>query len=86
MTRLTAGVEGVRLTAQTVLDDGVSDTLTGAAGRDWFFATVSGPAGDQMTDRHHDERLTALTPVRPTANPCKPVIECDRHAGRCHDD
>ena len=64
MTRLTAGVEGVRLTAQTVLDDGVSDTLTGAAGRDWFFATVSGPASDQMTDRHRDERLTALAPVR----------------------
>ncbi|HLF92904.1 MAG TPA: SdrD B-like domain-containing protein, partial [Planctomycetota bacterium] len=40
--RLTQGVAGVRLTDATVLDDGVEDTLTGAAGTDWFFATVSG--------------------------------------------
>jgi hypothetical protein len=78
--RLTGGVDGVRLTAETVLDDGVEDKLTGASGADWFFATVEGKRRDKVTDRHHGERLTALTPIAPAPapNPCKPVIDWDR--------
>jgi PKD repeat protein len=76
--RLTGGVGGVRLTADTVQDDGVSDELTGAAGRDWFFATVSGRACDHLTDRHADERLAALAPAAPAPNPCAPRVDCAR--------
>jgi VCBS repeat-containing protein len=83
--RLTQGVAGVRLTDATVLDDGVADTLTGAAGADWFFATVSGRGRDKVTDRHHGERLTALTPIAPVPPPCKPVIDWGRHDDRDED-
>jgi len=92
--RLTRGVDGVRLTDATVLDDGVEDKLTGASGADWFFATVSGRGRDKVTDRHHGERLTALTPIAPdpapSPKPCKPVIDWDRdndhHDKRDHRD
>jgi hypothetical protein len=80
--RLSRGVDGVRLSAETVLDDGVADTLTGASGQDWFFATVEGRRRDKVTDRHHGERLTALTPIAldpaPAPKPCKLVIDWDR--------
>jgi hypothetical protein len=78
--RLTEGVNGVQLTAETVLDDGVQDRLTGSSGWDWFFATVEGKRRDKVTDRHHGERLTALEPLvpDPAPKPCKPVIDWDR--------
>jgi Ca2+-binding RTX toxin-like protein len=82
---LTKGVDGVRLTDATVLDDGVEDVLTGAAGTDWFFATGTGRPRDKVTDQHHGERLTALTPIAPAPSPCKPVIDWDRHDDRDED-
>jgi PKD repeat protein len=84
--RLTEGVDGIRLTAETVLDDGVVDALTGASGMDWFVATVEGRRRDQVTDRHHGERLTALTPIVPVPVPgsCKPRIDWDRHDDTRH--
>jgi Ca2+-binding RTX toxin-like protein len=77
---LTQGVDGVRLTAATVLDDGVADVLTGAVGTDWFPATGTGRPRDKLTDRHHGERLTALAPVAPdpAPSPGKPVSAWDR--------
>jgi hypothetical protein len=54
---------------------------------------VAGRARDRVTDRHHGERLTALTPEpTPAPSTCKPVInwgrrddhEEDRHGDR-HD-
>jgi PKD repeat protein len=83
--RLTRGVDGVRLTDATVLDDGVEDTLTGAAGMDWFFATVEGHRRDKVTDRQCGETLTALPPIAPAPNPCKPVIDWNWDDDR-HDD
>jgi hypothetical protein len=84
--RLTEGVDGVRLTAETVLDDGVEDRLTGSSGWDWFLATVEGKRRDKVTDRHHGERLTALVPIvpdpAPAPKPCKPVIDWDRDDDR----
>ena len=78
--RLTRGVNGVRLTDATVLDDGVEDTLTGASGTDWFFATIEGRRRDKVTDRHHGEVLTALRPVEPLPQPCvKPAIDWSKH-------
>lgn len=41
-------------TSPTVLDDGVPDRLTGAAGKDWFLATA---ASDVVTDQHSFEFL-----------------------------
>jgi Ca2+-binding RTX toxin-like protein len=77
--RLTRGVDGVRLTDATVLDDGVEDTLTGGSGADWLLATVTGRARDKVTDRDCGETLTALPPVAPAPSPCRPVIDWDRH-------
>jgi len=83
--RLTSGVDGVRLTDATVLDDGVTDTLTGGSGRDWFLAAV-GRNGDKITDRQSTEVLTALRPVASIPIPRgKPVIDWDhRDAGDDH--
>jgi hypothetical protein len=78
-------VDGVRLTDATVLDDGVEDTLTGAAGMDWFFATVEGHRRDKVTDRQCGETLTALPPIAPAPNPYKPVIDWNWDDDR-HDD
>src|SRR5262245_21239131 len=50
------------LTSATVFDDGVTDTLYGDAGTDWFFATTSGPTQkkDRVQDRGSSEVLTGL--------------------------
>jgi Ca2+-binding RTX toxin-like protein len=40
-----------RLDNTTVLDDGVSDTLTGGAGSDWFWATLTGPNPDVINNK-----------------------------------
>src|SRR5262249_42397590 len=50
------------LTALTVFDDGVADTLYGNAGMDWFFARLSGPSQkkDRVQDRGSTEVLTSL--------------------------
>jgi PKD repeat protein len=84
---LRAGVDGVRLTAETVLDDGVEDHVTGNWGDDWFFATAAGQRRDKLTDRSRGEQLTALTPVAPTPapEPCRPVIDWDRVDDDRHD-
>ena len=37
---------GLLLTANTVHDDAASDTLSGGAGMDWFFALLSGTNKD----------------------------------------
>ena len=52
VTNLRAGsVAGVpALNATSVKDDTSVDTLTGGAGLDWFFAKLSGPAADTITD------------------------------------
>ncbi len=45
------GLNGTNfLTAATVADDGVTDTLSGKTGRDWFFVHLSGPVNDSLTD------------------------------------
>jgi PKD repeat protein len=44
------------LNATTVIDDGASDQLTGAAGSDWFFAGSK----DSITDRKPFETVTTL--------------------------
>ena len=41
---------GLLLTGNTVHDDAASDTLTGGAGMDWFFALLSGPNKDVIKD------------------------------------
>jgi hypothetical protein len=46
------------LNAETVHDDGAADQLTGAAGRDWFFAN---PSQDKITDLQAREADTSLT-------------------------
>ena len=38
-----------------IIDDGAKDTLTGAAGLDWFFATLEEGVLDKITDLHDDE-------------------------------
>jgi Ca2+-binding RTX toxin-like protein len=43
---LTAGVNGTMLTAATVSDDGLKDTLSGKKGSDWFLASAT----DKVTD------------------------------------
>src|SRR5262249_48846451 len=50
------------LTSATVFDDGVTDTLYGDAGTDWFFALTSGPTQkkDRVQDRGSSEVLTSL--------------------------
>src|SRR5262245_22289395 len=50
------------LTSATVVDDGVTDTLYGDAGTDWFFALMSGPTQkkDRVQDRGSGEVLTSL--------------------------
>jgi Ca2+-binding RTX toxin-like protein len=49
-------------TTPTVLDDGAADRLTGAAGKDWFFATVP---QDVVTDRHSFEYLNGAKGNKP---------------------
>jgi hypothetical protein len=44
------------LTSATVLDDGVFDLLTGAAGNDWFFVEVK----DKLTDRKNFELALSI--------------------------
>jgi hypothetical protein len=39
------------LSASTVQDDGVIDTLDGGAGLDWYFANLDGPGNNGITDR-----------------------------------
>lgn len=39
----------------TVFDDGDQDTLTGSAGRDWFFANRDCGVRDTLTDDHGNE-------------------------------
>jgi Ca2+-binding RTX toxin-like protein len=53
---------GYLLTTATVFDDGVTDTLYGDAGSDWFFARVPGkaPQKDLVQDRTSGEVLTSL--------------------------
>src|SRR5262249_50143847 len=41
---------GLLLTAGTVHDDAASDTLSGGAGMDWFFALLSGTNKDVIKD------------------------------------
>jgi Ca2+-binding RTX toxin-like protein len=50
------------LTTATVFDDGVSDTLYGEAGSDWFFARITGngPKKDLVKDQASGEVLTGL--------------------------
>jgi hypothetical protein len=50
------------LTPATVFDDGVTDTLYGNAGLDWFFARVPGNSWqkDRVQDRGSTEVLTSL--------------------------
>jgi Ca2+-binding RTX toxin-like protein len=57
---LKAGVgpnHAVKLTTSTVLDDGISDSLFGQGGMDWFWAATSGPNADQLTDLVSTEQL-----------------------------
>ena len=53
---------GYYLTTASVFDDGVTDTLYGDAGSDWFFARVPGsaPQKDRVQDRSGSEVLTNL--------------------------
>jgi hypothetical protein len=53
---------GYALTTASVFDDGVTDTLYGDAGSDWFFARVPGKAlqKDAVQDRTSSEALTSL--------------------------
>ena len=54
--RYGGGLNGnVRLNCQSVYDDGVVDTLTGSAGRDWFFAKIGCGIVDKITDRNSTE-------------------------------
>jgi Ca2+-binding RTX toxin-like protein len=50
------------LTTATVFDDGVTDTMYGNAGSDWFFARVPGYSWqkDRTPDRGNAEVLTSL--------------------------
>src|SRR5262249_45117331 len=50
------------LTPATVFDDGVTDTLYGDAGLDWFFARVRGSSSqkDRLAHRTSSEGLTSL--------------------------
>src|SRR5262249_58718882 len=50
------------LTTAVVHDDGVTDTLYGNAGLDWFFACTSGTSAekDRVGDRASGEELTTL--------------------------
>ena len=54
--RLRAGVGGVKLEATNVPNDGVVDSLTGGANRDWFIFH----SGDGRTDRQADETALQL--------------------------
>jgi hypothetical protein len=53
---------GYFLTTASVFDDGVTDTLYGNAGSDWFFARIPGkaPQKDVVQDRASSEVLTNL--------------------------
>jgi Ca2+-binding RTX toxin-like protein len=73
--RLRTGGDGggrngtVLLNAETVLDDGVKDALTGGPGLDWFFAGVL----DKVTGRQATEILTAERPPSALAIAWGPV-------------
>ncbi len=55
------GLNGTNfLTAATVADDGVTDTLSGKIGRDWFFVHLSGPVNDSLTDLAGNEFVDAI--------------------------
>jgi fibronectin-binding autotransporter adhesin len=48
----------------TVLEDfGASDSLSGGAGRDWFFATLAGGGPDTLADRLTGEALHETEPL-----------------------
>jgi hypothetical protein len=53
---------GYFLTPASVFDDGVTDTLYGNAGSDWFFARIPGkaPQKDAVQDKAGSEALTGL--------------------------
>jgi hypothetical protein len=53
---------GYFLTTASVFDDGVTDTLYGNAGSDWFFSRIPGkaPQKDAVQDRASGEVLTGL--------------------------
>jgi Ca2+-binding RTX toxin-like protein len=73
--RLRTGGDGggrngtVLLNAETVLDDGVKDALTGGPGLDWFFAGIL----DKVTGRAATEVLTAERPPSALAIAWGPV-------------
>jgi len=46
--------------AARVSDDGVSDTLVGAAGDDWFLARVTGPGADVLSGLGSGETITPV--------------------------
>jgi Ca2+-binding RTX toxin-like protein len=66
ITGLTTGIPStagtVRLTATTVQNDNVSDTLTGGSELDWFFARTTGSnsSRDTITDKDAAETLTSI--------------------------
>jgi hypothetical protein len=39
----------------------MADVLIGAAGQDWFFATLGGPGLDVVADLHPDDELVDVT-------------------------
>jgi Ca2+-binding RTX toxin-like protein len=54
--------QAIKLTANTVSDDGAQDVLTGSSGQDWFLANVSGGGVlDKLTDLSAAEFATDLS-------------------------
>jgi Ca2+-binding RTX toxin-like protein len=62
VTNLTNGVNGTLLTAATVSDDGVKDTLTGKKGSDWFIVSTAAVTADVVKD------------LDPTLNEVKTIV------------
>jgi Ca2+-binding RTX toxin-like protein len=64
VTNILAGGGGAngsfRFNSATVIDDNVSDTMTGASGTEWFFSRRTGGIIDVLSDRHNDEVITDL--------------------------
>ncbi len=52
--------DGYFLNDHTVVDDGQRDTLTGGAGRDWFFSNQDGGVKDTIVDARNNERIVDI--------------------------
>jgi hypothetical protein len=57
ITDLTNGVNGTLLTAASVSDDGVKDTLSGKKGADWFLVSATDKVSDLDTKANETKTI-----------------------------